>query len=43
MRGKNFMPKWKFEKKRNNVFIYFNDFITRMNKKNYFTETKPSI
>ena len=40
--GTKFIPKWKFEK-RNNVFKNFNDFITRMHNKVYFTETKPGV
>ena len=36
--GTKFIPKWKFEK-RKNAFQYFNDFFRRMNNKVYFTET----
>ena len=37
--GTKFIPKWKFEK-RNNAFLYFKDFLRKMQNKVYFTETK---
>ena len=40
--GTKFIPKWKFEK-RNNAFMFYKDFIRRMQNKVYFTETKPGM
>ena len=40
--GTKFIPKWKFEK-RNNVFVFFKDFLRRMQNKVYFTEVKPGV
>ena len=40
--GTKFIPRWKFEK-RNNAFMFYKDFIRRMQNKVYFTETKPGI
>ena len=40
--GTKFIPKWKFEK-RNNAFMFYKDFIRRMQNKVYFTETKPGL
>jgi len=40
--GTKFIPKWKFEK-RNNTFVFFKDFLRRMQNKIYFTEVKPGI
>ena len=40
--GTKFIPKWKVEKI-NNAFKYVTNFIRRMNKKVYFTETKPGV
>ena len=40
--GTKFIPKWKFEK-RNIAFMYFRDFLRRMQNKVYFTETKPGV
>ena len=34
--GTKFIPKWKFEK-RNNAFMYFKDFLRKMQNKVYFT------
>ena len=40
--GMKFIPRWKFEK-RNNAFLYFKDFLQKMQNKVYFTETKPGF
>ena len=40
--GTKFIPKWKFEK-RNNAFIYFKEFLRKMQNKVYFTESKPGV
>ena len=40
--GTKFIPKWKFEK-RSNVFVFFKDFLRRMQNKVYFTEVKPGV
>ena len=40
--GTKFIPKWKFEK-RNTAFMYFKDFLRKMQNKVYFTETKPGF
>ena len=40
--GTKFIPKWKFEK-RNTAFLYFKDFLRKMQNKVYFTETKPGF
>ena len=37
-----FVPKWKFEKI-NNAFMYFKEFLRKMQNKVYFTETKPGV
>ena len=40
--GTKSIPKWKFEK-RNNVFVFFKDFLRRMQNKVYFTEVKLGV
>ena len=40
--GTKFIPRWKFEK-RNNAFMFYKNFMRRMQNKVYFTETKPGI
>ena len=40
--GTKFIPKWKFEK-RKNTFVFLKDFLRRMQNKVYFTEVKPGV
>ena len=40
--GTKLIPKWKFEE-RSNIFVFFKDFLRRMQNKVYFTKTKTGV